>query len=218
MKSDAVIIAFPALAVATQAPAPAAAVMANLAARQLATTTTTTTSAAGASVTQDSPSACASSWASITNGIFTASGVPPYPSALDDYYDELRRTATTDVFCVLATTTLPPAISSMEDEYQSSLVSFAINNNWNTEAPPQCTEAWSSILQQPAETAVSKIRSCRSAASTAATRPTNVTSSGTGTISSSAVAPVNTGATGRNAVSAGLVVGAAVIVGYLGMA
>ncbi|TLS21396.1 uncharacterized protein PpBr36_10244 [Pyricularia pennisetigena] len=220
MKSNKVIIALPALAGAVQAPIPAAAGMANLLGRQLvptAITTTTTTTASEARVTQDSPSACSSSYSSMYSAILTAPGAPTYPSALDDFYDQLSRTATTDFVCAVGSATLPPALSSMEDAYQSSIASFADGGRWNTEAPPQCSDLWLSIVRAPVESASSQAASCRSAASATATRATNATSSATGTASSSAAVPANTGAAGRNLVSAGLAVGAAAVVGYLGM-
>lgn len=222
MKSSAVILALPALAAAAQPPAAAAAGMANLIARQQATTSEAGTSP---SATQDSQSACASSYSSLYSSMLTAPGAPPYPSAVDDFYDELRRTATTDFVCAYGTAVLPTALSSMEDAWQSSMESFLDSNKnatkWLTETPPQCSEAWLSVAGAAAEMARSQGSSCRSAASAAratATRVTNATSSATGTASSSAVVPSNTGAAGRNGVSAGLAVGAAAMVGYLGMA
>ncbi|TLD33426.1 hypothetical protein PspLS_00179 [Pyricularia sp. CBS 133598] len=222
MKSNVFILALPALAAAAQAPVPAAAAMANLVARQQVTTTT---AAASASVTQDSQSACASSYTSLWNELLTASGAPPYPSAVDDWYEEKRRTVTTtDYICAIYISGLPDALSSIEVAWQSSMESFLYNNSkiqLATVPPPQCSQVWSSVIAEPGETARSQLSSCMSGAKAArstATRFTNATSSATSTPSSSAAAPANTGAAGRNGVSAGLAVGAAAMVGYLGMA
>lgn len=212
MKYNAILLVLPALTTAVNVPAPAAAELINLVARQQ--TTTTTAGTASATITEGTyVTDCAASYEAYSSNIVKL--LPATPSALESYYSSIYNTVTDSCGynVALGINTMPESLISVERDYVSSAWSILSASN-ALATPTVCSEAYVSIGMSARTSARSFLLECMESYRSG----TSASAAATTTAATSAVAPTNTGAAGRSGVSTGLAVGAVAAFGYFGLA